>query len=412
MNDTANRTQKEEGQNLTAGVTAEVTSVTPIPRSAHIIQIIILLISLLGLGVAIELTHIHYESHTNPNFESICAINEAVNCETVARSPHSVFAGLPISVWGMLAYLLYVVLVGYSLLRRRVLAGFYQVAFAGGFLVSGLLAFISTMVIKSLCLFCTTLYVVNITLFILGIVQSRILGKSPIAAIIDDFRWVVSRYRFFIPLAVLYTALAAATYSFIPVYWESSQYDSLPKLDHGVTADGEHWIGAKNPKVTIVEFSDYQCPFCRRAHYQMRLLVAKYRNDVRLIHRHIPFDNKCNEYLDQAYHERACEFSRMVECASEQEKFWEMNDAVFGIQEKVPAAQVDLDTLVKRLKLNPAKIEKCLKSAKVAQIIGRDIDAGMKRQIAGTPTYFIGAQPYTGIVPEETIQNLLRRKSD
>ncbi|MBN2715371.1 MAG: thioredoxin domain-containing protein [Deltaproteobacteria bacterium] len=378
-------------------------------KFVRVIQIVILLVCLTGLGVAVELTHIHYESHTNPAFKSICAINEAVNCETVARSPWSVFAGLPISVWGMLAYLLFVVLETYSLLRRKVLSGFHFVAFSGALVASGLLAYISTVIIKSLCLFCTTLYVVNTTLFILGLTALYKTTRNPLGAIVADVKTVIGGYRFFAPLALLYVGLAIATYSLIPVYWQTSKYDSLPAMDSGVTDSGAHWIGAKNPKVTIVEFSDHECPFCRRAHYHMRMMVARHKNEVRLVHRHMPMDNKCNEYLDMAYHERACEFAAAVECAGEQGKYWEMNDAVFGAQENASAASVNLDDIFDKLELDGNRIEKCMSTPRVARIIGADIDEGTRRQIPGTPTYFIGAQPYPGAVPEQTVINLLKR---
>ncbi|MBN2524768.1 MAG: thioredoxin domain-containing protein [Deltaproteobacteria bacterium] len=376
---------------------------------AQKIQVAIVLVSLLGLAVAIELTHIHYESHTNPDFNSICAINEALNCETVARSPWSVFAGLPISVWGMLAYTLFGILGFHALLKKKVLAGFYLVSSLGALVTSGLLAYISTFLIKSLCLFCTTLYVVNSALFILGIVLVRTSRYSPIRAIWADIQFVASRLQFYIPFSVLFALAVVLTYVLVPAYWKTSSYDSLPSMASGVTKEGHYWIGAKNPKVTIEEFSDYECPFCRRAHYNARMMVARHRDDVRLVHRHMPVDNKCNEYMDTAFHERACEFAYFVECAGEQGKFWQMNDALFGLQETTNARNVDLEELAETLLLNLEKMSECVKSAKTVQKIAADIDEGNQRQLPGTPTYFVGAQPYPGSVPERTLLKYIER---
>jgi uncharacterized membrane protein/protein-disulfide isomerase len=380
-----------------------------IPAAAFRVQIALLLVSLIGLGVAMELTHIHYESHTNPDFKSICAINEALNCETVARSPWSVFAELPISVWGMFAYLLFIVLGVYQLVKKISLSGFYVVALSGAVIASAILAYISTFEIKSLCLFCTTLYVVNTTLFILGIVLLRIHRTSPVQAVRSDFRQVISNISFFLPLAIVLGAGIAAVYLLLPPYWRTSSFDSLPPLDSGITEDGHHWIGAKSPVITITEFSDYECPFCRRAHYNIRMMVARYKDRIRLIHWHMPMDNKCNEYLSAAFHERACEFARAVECAGDQDKFWQMNDQIFGAQETRKAADVNLPEIVDTLKINPDKFEDCMQSADPAKRIGNDIDEGTRRKLPGTPTYFIGAQPYPGGIPEETIHNLLKR---
>ena len=384
----------------------------PLPSAVRVTQIIILLVSLVGLGVAVELTHIHYESHTNPDFKSICAINEALNCETVARSSWSVFAGLPVSVWGIFAYVLFAALSAYGLIRRKTLSGFYMTAFTIALGTAATLAYIAVAFINSICLFCTTLYVVNAALFVLGVVQLRLEKTAPASAVTRDFRLVISSYRFFLPAGLLFSGLVIFTYVLTPAYWATSQYDNLPRLNNGVTEEGAYWIGAKNPKVTILEFTDYECPYCRRAHSQTRMMLARYKDDVRLVHRHMPMDVKCNEYMKSPYHERACEFAVTAECAGEQGKFWEMNDALFGAQENMNAEEVNLDELVGMLDLNVEQYEKCLSSAKVAQIIGADIDEGTRRKLPGTPTYFIGAQPYPGAVPEITIKNLLKRTRD
>ena len=384
-------------------------STLSLPSAVRAIQLVIVGVCLVGLGVAVELTRIHYESHTNPEFKSICAINEALNCETVARSPWSVFAGLPISVWGIFAYLLFAALGVYGLIRRTTLSGFYMTAFSFALAASAALAYIAVAFINSICLFCTTLYVVNTALFLLGIVQLRLEKTTPVSAVIRDFIHVVSNPRFFAPVAFVFAVVIVFTFALLPTYWLTSRYENLPKMASGVTEDGAWWIGAKTPKVTIMEFTDYECPFCRRAHYQTRMMLARYRNDVRLVHRHMPMDIKCNEYMKTPYHERSCEFAAAAECAGEQGKFWQMNDALFGIQDNMSAAQVDLDELIDKLALNVEQYEKCLSSAKVAQTIGADIDEGTRRQLPGTPTYFIGAQPYPGAIPEVTVENLLKR---
>ncbi|MBN2341061.1 MAG: thioredoxin domain-containing protein [Deltaproteobacteria bacterium] len=371
--------------------------------------LIILLISVLGLGVAAELTHIHYESHTNPEFHSICAINEALNCETVARSPYSVFLGLPISVWGLFAYTIFAVLCIFMLRQKKALAGVFLAAFSSALVASALLAYISTQIIQSLCLFCTTLYVVNTSLFIIGIFWVRSQHTSPMRLLVSDIQFMFSKLRFFVPFALNAAILLTATLLLFPRYWSQSLFSTLPTLPTGITDDGNHWIGAKNPKLTIVEFSDYECPFCRRAHYQMRQILARHAEEIRIVHKHMPMDNKCNEYLEQPFHDRACEFAKVVECAGKQGKFWEMNDMLFGIQDTVPTEQVDVDDLSEQLALDIAAMKKCMTSADVIQQIGANIDEASRRNIPGTPTYYVGAQPYPGGIPEETLIKYLKR---
>ena len=86
-------------------------------RSALVAALVLVTV---GLGLSIELTRIHHRVHTDPEFASICNISDAINCENVARSPYSVVLGLPVSVWGILAYLTIGGLVLSGLARRRI----------------------------------------------------------------------------------------------------------------------------------------------------------------------------------------------------------------------------------------------------------------------------------------------------
>lgn len=381
----------------------------PTPYSTRL-TIFVLVVCLIGLGVAVELTTIHYQSHTNPNYESICAINKALNCETVARSRYSVFLGLPISVWGIFAYGVFIMLCGYSLLRKRSLSGILVLGFGGAFTASVLLAYISTVLIESLCLFCTTLYFVNTILLVLGIVQNLPRPGSLFKNIAEDFAFVFSKLRFFGPLGIAFATLVALTLILYPPYWKQSQFATLPVLNTGVTPEGHPWIGAINPILTVVEFSDYECPFCRRAHYEMRMMLARYSDEVRLVHKHMPMDNKCNAYIENPFHERACEFAKAADCAGAQKKFWPFNDVLFGTQETQPAENINLEKLSDQLHMDFAKLLACMKSAKTIKRISEQIHEANNLHIPGTPTYYVGAQPYPGGIPEQTLQKILKKR--
>ena len=81
--------------------------------------IVLLVLCVAGIGITIQLTVIHYYTHTDPAYHSVCAIDEKINCETVAESPYSVFVGLPVSVWGMIVYAVAAALCLWGLLPGR-----------------------------------------------------------------------------------------------------------------------------------------------------------------------------------------------------------------------------------------------------------------------------------------------------
>jgi len=194
----------------------------------------------------------------------------------------------------------------------------------------------------------------------------------------------------------------------LPAYWKTPGWTNLPLLPSGITSDGQHWIGAENPALTIVEFSDYECPHCRAAHKQIRLLAAQHPTTVRLIHRHLPLDASCHPGMQRPFHQRACEFAEVAECAALQNKFWAMNDALFSIQETAKTADVDPLDLAVRLGLNRSDFRDCWKAHATSAKVGDDIQAAIKRKMNGTPTFMVGDRLFLGRIPEAEFQALLK----
>jgi len=364
----------------------------------------VLALSLVGLGVAIELTRIHYFTHTDPGFHSVCAVSERVNCETVAESSFSVFLGLPISVWGLIAYATMALLALWGLSPRRRAPtwprGALLCIFSAALVGSGILAYISFFRIDSMCLFCMSLYGVNTALFALGIALVVRGRRGAVALVIDDLKAAIAKPLPVLALAAVVGGAVVAAELLVPSYWIHLGWRELPELPNGTDADGHNWIGAKEPLVTVIEFSDYQCPHCRRAHRNTRQMAAKYADTVRLVHRHQPLDQACNRAVQHAFHERACEFSIAAECAGAQGRFWAMNDALFSLQDDMPASEIDLNTVAVEIGLDRSSFMECLRSKAPLSHIQKDIAEAERRGVTGTPTFFIGAQPYPGGFPE------------
>jgi protein-disulfide isomerase/uncharacterized membrane protein len=358
-----------------------------------------------------QLTRIHVLVHTDPNYHSVCAMSEGVNCETVAASPYSLFAGLPVSVWGILGYL---VMGGFGLwatARRRphatwplgllVLLACFSVA------VSALLGFISVTRIDSFCLFCMASYAINLALLVLVLVARARTRTRLVQLIRDDAKSILHRPRRVAVMALAGAATVSALYAFVPAYWRTLGWSDLPKLATGQDQAGHHWIGGQNPRATIVELSDYECPYCRSAHKAMRLLAAQAPDQIRLVHRHFPLDMACNPSVPGPFHQRACLFAEAAECAGLQGRFWEMNDALFSVQEKVRTQDVDPIELAVRLGLNRSEFNHCLESHATAARIATDVKEGMARNLRGTPSFILGDQVFMGRIPEDVLKSVI-----
>jgi protein-disulfide isomerase len=160
------------------------------------------------------------------------------------------------------------------------------------------------------------------------------------------------------------------------------------KLSSGKTKEGFHWRGASNPKVTIYEYTDYECPFCRKFYKTLKKIVKLYPDKIRIVHVHYPLDDKCNPVLDKPFHEYACELSKLAICADKQGKFFEADDFLFKLQTKT----VSRKDFAKALKLSAEKLEKCMNSRETDEELKKNIQAGMNMKIHATPTFMINGK--------------------
>ncbi len=139
----------------------------------------------------------------------------------------------------------------------------------------------------------------------------------------------------------------------------------------GTTDAGESWIGAPDTVLEIHEFTDYECPHCRRAHMTVRKLLSSAGDRVRAYHRHLPLDQACNPTIKKPFHQRACRMSFAAVCAGRQGRFWEMNDLLFqqfdGIREK----DLSPRDLAARLELDADAFACCMDEASTREAVAR-----------------------------------------
>jgi protein-disulfide isomerase len=154
--------------------------------------------------------------------------------------------------------------------------------------------------------------------------------------------------------------------------------------------------GPEKAPVTIVEFSDFHCPFSGRGSKTIGQLVENYPEKIRWIFRHFPL----------SFHQGAEQTHAAAECAGEQGKFWEYHGRLF---EKVGQYKTDgaLAELAKELGLNEKKFSQCLKDGKYQDKVKKEIEAGQKVGVSGTPTFFINGKFLSGARPYENFSEMV-----
>ena len=174
-------------------------------------------------------------------------------------------------------------------------------------------------------------------------------------------------------------------------------YFEKPKMSVAVeTGDAPIWGKADAP-VTIVEFSDFQCPFCSRAAETVNEIKKKYAGKVKIAFRHFPLP----------MHKDARPAAEVSMCVNEQgtDKFWKFHDIAFKNQDKLGAAE--LEKYAKEAGADPAKVKECVTAKKYASFVQKEMEYGEKVGVKSTPTFFINGEIIAGAVPFENFSEVI-----
>jgi len=152
-----------------------------------------------------------------------------------------------------------------------------------------------------------------------------------------------------------------------------------------------------NPKapVTIVEFSDFQCPYCVRARPTVKRVREVYGDKVRFVFRHFPLD----------FHPQAEKAGEAAACAGDQGKFWEMHDLLWTSTGKLQVD--DLKAHAATLGLDTTAFAQCLDSGRHDGLVAADLEAGKGFGISGTPAFFVNGRPLVGAQPFEAFAQVI-----
>jgi len=153
--------------------------------------------------------------------------------------------------------------------------------------------------------------------------------------------------------------------------------------------------GGKQPKVTIVEFSDFQCPFCSRVNATLEQLTKDYGDDISLSFRHNPLP----------FHNNAMPAALAAEAAREQGKFWQMHDKLFANQQALD--RPNLEKYAQEIGLDMNKFKAALDKEKNKDRIKKDLDDAANFGARGTPNFFINGRNFRGAQPLESFKEVI-----
>ena len=183
---------------------------------------------------------------------------------------------------------------------------------------------------------------------------------------------------------------------------EASQWSHMPEADTRILSDkvaiptlGSPVIGPKDAVIHLVEFSDFQCPFCIVAYSEIHAVLKAYPNQVNLTFKQFPLDS----------HSEAALAAAAALAAQKQGKFWEMHDSLFT--QKGQLSRAVILSLAGSLGLDRKKFAADLDSAELKQAVEKDVADGERAGVSGTPTIFINGQRYNGPVDLKALKPVL-----
>jgi predicted DsbA family dithiol-disulfide isomerase/uncharacterized membrane protein len=363
-----------------------------------------LVLALAGAALSALTLVVHARLAAHTGYTSFCNLGGVVNCDMVLASRFGTFLGLPVAGWGFAAFVAGTVLAIPGARGRPLgLADLLLLGVASGSLGFALvLLVLAVAVLRQLCLLCLALDVV---------IVAWVVTLAPLVARFDQGRpthWWRRRGAAQGAIAAgLVLAVAGGTWAargpgpastLAEVRARDPEflawYTGLPvRARDGLITPGCHSEGPAEATVAIVTFSDFQCPFCAQAHFDLRDLLRA-RRDVRLVFRHFPLDADCNDQVRRSLHPGACLAACAAECAGQQGRFWEYADTLFTHH-----GDVDRQSLLgyaHEVGLDVGLFRPCLDDPATRARVGEDARIGARAGVTSTPTLFINGRAVEG----------------
>lgn len=389
-----------------------------------LIFVFLLMLAASGFASSFYLAKSHYSilsgQHAGASF---CSVSQVVDCDAVAASPYSEIYQIP---WASFGALVYLVMFSFSLLGllysplSRFSLRFLFLISALCLLFDAYLAFIGFVILKLVCLVCIFTYLVNLAVLVLsksalkeslGKILKEVWRSLPFLDASLGAQKPMARLFHSMNLVMVLLGLAlvmGARWHFVGDKQEAVKkiLESLDKQKPvALNLEGAPKLGPEKPRVIIVEFSDFQCPYCKEFASALKMVQKRYSKEVALYFKHYPLDNACNPYMQKPFHQEACNLAQVSLCVQERRLFWELHEELFNSK----GAGDSLNKALGTKGLNPEEILSCSLQPQTRERVLQDIHEGRKAGVRATPTIFINGYRLEGALDSFTLNLLVER---
>ena len=368
--------------------------------------------------------YVHHRLLFDPRYASFCDINSTVSCSEVLLSRYSTAYGVPIAIYGAIWFAGILVLLGAATwggetLRENV-PGYVFALSTAGLAIVLYLAYVSFAVLRVYCPLCLTADAAVVGLFIV----SGAATTFPMTTLPRRFLRDV-KTSFVTPAAIAVIVLflvgassAVALFARESAIAEGASASAVAQLASAdQRSDFERWYAAQprvplivpneGAKVLIVDFSDFQCPFCRQAYVALKRVIDKYNavvpNTVRLVLKDFPLDSKCNSGVQNGGpHPFACEAAVAVRLAKARGHEQALEDYLFANQQDFSSENIrKWASAIGQVTDFDAKYPSTIEEVK------SDIAFGHTLQVGATPTMFINGVKIAGVLAPQNLDRAI-----
>ncbi len=368
----------------------------------------------LSAAISLAVLYIHAQlASTHGAYTSFCNVSARVNCDAVLTSRFSALLGFPLAGWALLTYGVLVGMVawqgrasGPARTQATLLllgASLWTCAF------SLYMATIALAVIGTLCLLCSGMYLLGIALAVLAWSLARAEIGGPL---LTAGRLGIGAAGIVVSLALIAGAQFTALSADVPVTADDVRtvdpefyrwYTSQPVVD--LLPSSTHVKGSPSAPITIIEFSDFECTHCGKAFRDLRDLLRRHPDSVRIVFHHFPLDTACNPKIEGTLHHNACLAAVAAECAARYGRFWEYHDALFEAQDRLARDQLIAQAVA--LGIDRTAFTSCLSDPERMARVRNDIDAGARLGVVSTPTLFINGRTVKGALERQAYEYVI-----
>jgi protein-disulfide isomerase len=389
---------------------------------------IALVCALVGLGVSVAAAYVHYQLLLDPTYHSFCDVTSTMSCTQAYSSRYGTFRGVPVAVFGALWFVAAALLSVSGMTARQSVResvpGYLFVLSTLALAVVLYLGYASIVVLGTYCVLCLITYAAVIGLFIVSGAATTVPMTTLPRRAARDVR-VFAGSPLAITIAVLFFAGAASTLAFFPREAGSAADDgsgpapvaTAPAPTAEQTSEFER-VMATSPriamviptdgaKVLIVDFSDFQCPYCRQAFYAYKPILQKYEQQqpgsVKFVLKDYPLDSECNvNVAGGGPHPSACEAAVAVRLAANRNRHEAMEEWLFSNQPSLtPPIVRQAARDVGQVPDFDAKYQQTL------ELVKGDIALGRQLGVRSTPTLFINGVKFEGVLAPQYFEQAI-----